>query len=141
MKMKINVNLSMVEKYINEGVAKTMEKSGKMFKSLENIQEVGKVTLDSKEYIIFTANADDKAIGANYRIGEKIGKEYKSRPVMIDLNNNSIKIAKDENSWTTSYRIKSIKIEVPEDAEEVVDAPEETDVEEPTEEVNDTEEE
>lgn len=118
MKKRIRPNLSMVENYINEGVAKTMEKSGDNFKTIEKIKEVGTITLDKKDYIIFSANKDDKAMGANYRIGEKVGNEFKSRPVQIDLNNNSIKIAKDENSWTQAYRIKKINLEIPEDEEE-----------------------
>lgn len=118
MKKKIKVNLSLTENYINEQVQKTLEKSGGSFRSKENIQEVGKITLDSKEYVLFTADKGDKERGANYRMGEKIGKEYHTRPVMIDLTNNTIKLAKDENSWTQEYKIKKINLDIPEQEDE-----------------------
>ncbi len=128
MKKKINVKLNLVEKFIKEGVQKTLEKSGGSFRSKENIQEVGKITLDSKEYILFSADKGDKKRGANYRMGEKIGKEYHTRPVLIDLNNNTIKLAKDENSWTQEYRIKKINLEVPEQEEEDITEDETTEI-------------
>ena len=111
MKKKIRVQTSLVDRLISEGVAKTMEKSGSSFKTVENVVEVGTICLDKKEFILFSADKDDRAIGANYRIGEKEGSEYKTRPVMIDLVNNTIKITKDEGSWTQEMKIKKIAID------------------------------
>lgn len=112
MKKKISTGTNLVERYLKENeVVKVIEKSGDQFKSVEkDIKEVGEIILDAKKYVVFTCTEDDKATGANFRIGNKEGKLFTTRPVIIDITSKTIKLSKDGTSWTKEYPIKSLNL-------------------------------
>jgi len=116
MKKRFSSGINLVERYIasalneNETV-KVIEKSSNQFKSIEkDIKEVGDIVFETNKYTIFTCTEEDRKAGANYRIGNKQGKTFVTRPVAIDIDNNTIKILKDDATWTDQLPIKSLNL-------------------------------